>query len=509
MSGAWGKAPLHQGLSSSMSQQLPLEFHLPITPVTNPATVRFQGPPRLFWLISALLVGLFWALAALRHTLLNSGGLDLGIFDQVAWKMSQGLEPHSTLSGLHHMADHAAWVFYAIAPLYWLTPSVHWLFLTQALGLILTAWPLWHLAVQAGLKPRERWTVCGLYWLQAMVFNVNLWDFRPDAWAMPFLALAIWANRAERRWLWFTCLIVAMGCREVLSLVVIGFALEQFLRRRWRWAVEVLFLGIGWLFLVIKIINPIVKDGAALQGVSRYHHLGDGVGDILQNALFSPAEFLGALDWPDILLYLFLLSLPLGMYWRRSSLPMLIASLPLIVSNMLSDYSTQRNLVQHYSLPLAVLLVVASMDGLTADLRYSRLWLTQRLWAAILWATLCWVLLIKPGYWITFKRVDQVQTFQALIRHIPTDAGVLTHNHYIPHLSQRPIVKLLNEAFPMETTTVVQRAQLDVALLNPNDPGWPTNVQDTQATIEQLQAMEWDCEEDDQSGFVLCQKPNS
>ena len=167
------------------------------------------------------------------------------------------------------------------------------------------------------------------------------------------------------------------------------------------------------------------------QGVSRYHHLGNSVGDILQNALFDPAEFLGALDWPDILFYLFLLSLPLVMYWRRSSLPMLIASLPLVISNMISDYSIQRNLIQHYSLPLAVLLVVAGMDGLTADLRYSRFWLTQRLYAAILWAALCWVLLIKPVYYITFERVDQVQTFQALIQaHIPADAracGQLRH----------------------------------------------------------------------------------
>ncbi|MCY4056158.1 MAG: DUF2079 domain-containing protein [Cyanobacteria bacterium MAG CAR4_bin_6] len=477
--------------------------------MTNPVTVRLKSPPRLFWVISGLLVGLFYGLAALRHTLLNSGGLDLGIFDQVAWQMSQGLEPRSTLTGLHHMADHAAWVFYAITPLYWLKPSVHWLFLTQSAGLILTAWPLWHLAVQAGLKPRERWTVCGLYWLQAMVFNVNLWDFRPDAWAMPFLALAIWANRAERRWLWIACLFLAMGCREVLSLIVVGFALEQALRQRWRWAAEALFLGIGWLFFVIKIINPIVKDGAALQGVSRYHHLGDSVGDILQNALFSPEKFLGALDWPDIVFYLFLLSLPLGMYWRRASFPMLTASLPLIVSNVLSDYSIQRNLIQHYSLPLAVLLVVASMDGLAADLRYGRLWLAQRCWIGISLATLCWALLIKPGYWITFKRIDQVQTFQALIKQIPADAGVLSHNHYISHLSQRPVVQLLRENFPLETATIVQQAQLDGALLNPNDPAWPSSSEKTAATIEQLKAMSWDCEEHGQSGFVLCRKPTS
>ena len=50
-------------------------------------------------------------------------------------------------------------------------------------------------------------------------------------------------------------------------------------------------------------------------------------------------------------------------------------------------------------------------------------------------------------------------------------------------------------------------SQLDTALLNRYDPGWASNIQHTAATIEQLQAMQWVCEEDDYSGFVLCQRP--
>ena len=72
----------------------------------------------MFWLVSALLVGLFYCLQGLRHALLHSAGWDLGIYDQVAWQMSQGLEPRSTLLGLHHMGNHGAWMFYAVAPAY-------------------------------------------------------------------------------------------------------------------------------------------------------------------------------------------------------------------------------------------------------------------------------------------------------------------------------------------------------------------------------------------------------
>ncbi len=44
---------------------------------------------------------------------------------------------------------------------------------------------------------------------------------------MPLLALAIWANRAERRWLWLLSLLLLMGCRDGLGLIVVGLTLEQ------------------------------------------------------------------------------------------------------------------------------------------------------------------------------------------------------------------------------------------------------------------------------------------
>ena len=114
--------------------------------------------------------------------------------------------------------------------------------------------------------------------------------------------------------------------------------------------------------------------------------------------------------------------------------------------------SAQRDLVHQYSLPLAVLLVVASMEGLTADLRQGRLWLTRRLLLYCFRATLSWALLAKPGYFFDRyrSRVDQVRPRPAhdLTRRIPSDAAVLTKSLRKEELSH-----------------------LDIALLNRHDPG--------------------------------------
>ena len=210
---------------------------------------------------------------------------------------------------------------------------------------------------------------------------------------------------------------------------------------------------------------------------------------------------------PNILFYLFLLSLPLAFYWRRSSLPLLAATLPLLAVNILSSSPAQQDLIHQYNLPIAVLLVVASMDGLAADLRQGCLWLTRRVWFCYFWATLSWALLAKPGYFFDryLSRVDQVRPAHNLIRRIPAEAAVLTNSHLAPHLSQRLMVKeLFTKILRQE-----ELSQLDTALLNRHDPGWASNIQHTAATIEQLKAMSWDCEEHGQSGFVLCRKPTS
>ena len=268
----------------------------------------------------------------------------------------------------------------------------------------------------------------------------------------------------------------------------------------------------------------------------RYSHLGESVGDIIRNALFSPGEFLGALDLPNILFYLLLLSLPLAFYWRRSSLPLLAAILPLLAVNILSS-APQRDLVHQYNLPIAILLVVASMDGLAADLRQQgRLWLTQQLWFCCFWASLCFVVLVNRGHILGYhlvSRFDDVQPVQTMIRffpagdrakydhvpslnelsqaqdliqRIPADAAVLTHNNLAPHVSHRPVVKLLGaDAHPLSDF-----AEFNVAFLDRKNPWYglshsATAPQHTAATIQRLKNLDWTC--DEKGRFALCRRP--
>ena len=462
------------------------------TSQTTPAL----APPRRLWALSLLLGLVAWGGSAARHHLLQSNAYDLGLFDQWAWLLSQGLPPVSSMEQVHWLADHGAWGFAVAGGLYALTPSVQWLLATQALALSLTAVPIWMLAAQAQLPRRLCWLACLLWWLQPVVFNSTLFDFHPEVWVMPALALSLWAQRARRFRLWFALLLLLLGCRDGLVLITAGIALELAWRRRWRWSTAAALLSGGWLLMLSRWLYPWLRDGEGPKAAGRmFSHLSDG-----------PVSALAGLDWPGGLSYLLLLALPCGVLWRRRSLPVLLIGLPLVLVNLLSAASSYRTLVHHYSLPLAVVAVLAAIDGLAADGQQG-LAVGQRKKALVLgWAVLCWLALAKPWFFTGpyLERISLRNEAAAATAAIPADAGVLTTSYLVPHLSERRQI-----AFPKKSFNgPLQADGWTALLLHPSDPGWGSSKKVQQRLLNRAHRSDWDCRRWP-SGLELCLAPGA
>ena len=462
------------------------------TSLTTPAPT----PPRRLWALSLLLGLVAWGGSAVRHHLLQSNAYDLGLFDQWAWLLSQGLPPVSSMEQVHWLADHGAWGFAVAGGLYALTPSVQWLLATQALALSLTAVPIWMLAAQAQLPRRLCWLACLLWWLQPVVFNSTLFDFHPEVWVMPALALSLWAQRARRFRLWFALLLLLLGCRDGLVLITAGIALELAWRRRWRWSTAAALLSGGWLLMLSRWLYPWLRDGEGPKAAGRmFSHLSGG-----------PISALAGLDWPGGLSYLLLLALPCGVLWRRRSLPVLLIGLPLVLVNLLSAASSYRTLVHHYSLPLAVVAVLAAIDGLAADGQQG-LAVGQRKKALVVgWAVLCWLALAKPWFFTGpyLERISLRNEAAAATAAIPSDAGVLTTSYLVPHLSARRQIAFPKKSFdgPLEADGWT------ALLLHPSDPGWGSSKKVQQRLLNRAHRNDWDCRRWP-SGLELCLAPGA
>ena len=312
----------------------------------------------LSWAIAISTLILFLA-SSVRHALFQSS-FDLAIFDHAIYLISQGQQPFVTFRGLHILGDHAAWIIYLLALLYKIYPDIHWLFFIQALSLAIGALPLWYLSRATGLKFSQSKTIVLAYLLYPAIFNVNLFDFHPEVIAVPAIFGAILAVKRDceasrrHRLGWFVAAIVLiLSCKAVLALTVIGMGVWLLVsgKYRYRYGIIALVLGCGWFAIATQLIIPAFSGGEAA-AVDRYGYLGDSVLDIAKNLIIKPDLVLGKIFSLDSLAYLLLLTIPL--WWGLSPLHLmpLVPATPILLINLLSESSAQRNLVHQYSLPI-------------------------------------------------------------------------------------------------------------------------------------------------------------
>ncbi|MFM1842271.1 MAG: hypothetical protein RLZZ490_1007 [Cyanobacteriota bacterium] len=432
-------------------------------------------PPRLFWTLMVLVAFGLFASASVRHYLFQSNALDLGWFDQAIYLISQGQLPIVSFRGFHILGDHAAGIVYPLALFYKLYPSVYSLLALQAIALAVGAWPTWQLARQLGLGEQESLTMAGVYWLYPLVFNVNLFDFHPEVFALPALLWLVWSARGKRWGFFLIALAVILASKAVLSLTVtmVGFWL-MFWEKRRGFGIVSLFAGVAWFLIATKGIIPAFSGGEAA-AVNRYSFLGDSVGEIALNLILKPHIILSYLLTTANFFYLLLLIIPVAWgVWGRAWM-MVIPAIPALFLNLITDYNPQKNLVFQYALPILpflLLMVMTHWQQGTTWLKRPRWILT---WAAIAFLALAKYTFFLGPYWQHWGDLSDLHTAVSLVQ--PGDR-LLTAPHLAPHLTHRPDLQLvIRDEAPFDLE------KFDSILLQTNHAGWP----DSENTVAELQ----------------------
>jgi uncharacterized membrane protein len=426
----------------------------------------------------------------------------MGIYDQVAYLISQGKTPISSFLDIHHLGNHAAWAMYPVGLLYWIYPSVYWLLLIQAISLALGVYPTWSLARHAGLNQRLSIAVVFVYLLYPLIFNINLFDFHPEVMAIPALLGAILAAKLDKT-IWFCLAIIwALGCKDALALTVVamGFWLFFFEKKR-KYGAIALFLGVSWFIIVIQGIIPYYKSGDGPGGVGRYGYLGNSVYEIILNLFLKPHLVLGRVFSIKTLEYFLLLFSPVILWLSPQRLAPLIVGLPILTKNILSNIDAQRDLIHQYSLPIVPFLILAVIYCL-ADQKWclgrriittsnSLSWLKkyhfkpEKLleYLIIIWSIIGFLSLAKLGYFGS-RYLDQLDTWKAnreAIQLVTPGVNVLTTANLAPHLSHRSVIKFTNAGNPPQDLT-----EFNDILLNIRHPGWQSDSEFAQSLVEQL-----------------------
>jgi uncharacterized membrane protein len=154
-----------------------------------------------FWqkcMIAALLVHFFllFFLGYFRHWGYMNSIYDLGVFDQAVWGILHDKPLISTIHfnrPINWLGFHFHPILFLFSALYFISPSVNWFIVAQALALSLTAWPIFLIGKQVcqSEKAGFLWALC--YLVNPFLLNSAAWDFHPMSLAVPFIASALLA----------------------------------------------------------------------------------------------------------------------------------------------------------------------------------------------------------------------------------------------------------------------------------------------------------------------------
>ncbi len=451
----------------------------------NLSSKFFNPKTQIIWIVVISGVILFLC-SSLKHALFQSTAWDLGIFDQAMYLLSRGQPPISSFTNFHILGDHAALILYPLSLLYRIYPDVHWLLATQAIALAVAALPVYKLSLNAGLKNDQSLTLAGVYLLYPMVFNLNLFDFHPEVYALPAFFWAILSARTQKIYQFGVSLALILSCKAVLALTVatMGIWLIAFEKRR-IYGIVAILSGIIWFIIATQVIIPMIGgEGATIaRHINRYSYLGNSFSEIVVNLVTKPQIALGRIFSLGTLEYLALMLFPL--IWRLSPqhVSALVPAIPAFVMNVLSADGSQRDLLHQYSLPILpflMLVVIANLAARTGWLRSDR--------QIILWALLGFLMLSRlhffaGRYWESFDTWQP--TREAIAQFLTTSSprsSILTTAEIAPHLTHRPIVKLaVTEPAPSNLS------EFNYVLLNLGHPGWQSNREFASKLVEQLQ----------------------
>lgn len=407
----------------------------------------------IIWMISISTLVLFIC-SSLRHFLFQSTALDLAVFDQWVYLVSQNLPPISSFFGFHIVGDHAAFILYPIALLYKIHPDVHWLFAVQAIALALGALPIYFLSLQTGLSVAYSRAITISYLLYPALFNINFFtDFRPEAIAVPLLLWAMWAGIAGKTSYLILAVGLALICKDTLSLTVVALGLWLwFIQNRRYYGIGCIVAGAVWYLLTIGYLVPMLRGGQA-GGVVFFSSLGNSPSEIILNIFTNPSLIIGKFFLPDTLFYYLLLVLPVivGLHWRQAMA--IVPALPMLLLNILSDYSAQRDLVHHYSLivfPFIIFWLLRSIWQYQKDKK--RHWLKPKV--LIIWAIISFLVLAKYDFFISryLSSLSNLNSLHTAVSFVKTQGSVLTTYRIAPHLSQRQIIKLITPDWKPDNT---------------------------------------------------------
>jgi uncharacterized membrane protein len=386
-----------------------------------------------------VLTAVYSTLAVRRQITVQTGGYDLGIFEQAIRNYAALRPPIAVLKGqgFNLLGDHFHPILVALAPFYAVFSSPITLLVAQAFLFALAAWPLVNWA-RRSLGNSAAVAVGVIYGLSFGIASAVGFDFHEIAFAVPLLAFSLSAlgqGRLGHAAAWALPLVLVKEDLGVTAVAVIGVLIAW--RGTRRLGIVTAIIGVAATAIEMTVLLPWVNATGSYDYWSKF---GDG------RSLFAVITTL-----PELKLSTLLFTIAITGFAALFS-PLALAAVPTLLWRFLSDDPNYWGTGYHYSAVLMPILVAAMIDALAR-------WRARGGWrgrwgvrSALIVALAVTVALIPShafsqffgaALWQSNPRISAID--EALAK-IPDGATVSASDDIVPQLTSRATVTLFGLA---------------------------------------------------------------
>lgn len=297
-----------------------------------------------------------------RHLRFETGGYDLGIFEQAIRRYAHLQVPYAELkgAGVDLLGDHFHPILILVAPVYRLLPSPITLLVVQALVLALSVYQV----TRTGTRELGRLAGLAIGAGYALSWGIQAavgYDFHEIVFAVPILAASLDAylrGRYRACALWAAALVLV---KEDLTLTIAAIGVLLFISGRRRLGVLLAAFGIAAFALIVGVIIPVLSYNgryaywnAAQIGSASARHLDlvHRIASALTGIAAPVSKPFGAVLLLVPVVFVALLS------------PVVLVAAPTVLWHLASANPAYSSMRYHYSVALMPVVFLAAIDGL-------------------------------------------------------------------------------------------------------------------------------------------------
>ena len=410
---------------------------------------------QLIYLFIFLYVLALSILSIMRYSSYHAAIYDLGIMVQAIWNTAHGRLFYESVNMGYPISRfwtaHWEFIYLLIAPFYAIFQSPKFLLILQSLLIGIGALPIYLIGRKILKNKALAGAIALSYLLNPAVQNSNLFDFHGTTLATSLILFGFYFF-IEKKWkLFWGVFILALLCREDVSLIWLFFGLYVILfSTHKKLGLSLSFIGALWFILFMNRLY--LRNFLGLLPIqwtvdlpSHWSNLsGGGIKDLLISIITRPMYVLQYVFSGQNLVYYVKLFFPV-LFLSFAAPEILLIAFPIFFINVMSNYSFTHDIKSQYTALLTPFIYISMIYGLNRILTFIQRKLTTRLrfihhlvLIGIVGAAGISFFLQSQAFQAThWLKTDHDRMLDKMLQKIPDEASVSTTNLIGAHVANR------------------------------------------------------------------------